>query len=649
MLSLSSLLNPAPPGPSITNRFPPSPALSSPTDSCVEDSSFHDRLSVPKHKMPKDAAVFTKSKPKGVVNFPPFERLDETSLRLVRKFQVYPFGKIQEYSRHIPYNSGKKDFYEKTGRESFEVFQYIFKVPGNEAEYAVMWDYNVGLVRMTPFFKCCKYPKTTPAKMLNSNPGLKEITHSITGGSIMAQGYWMPYQCAKAVCATFCYNIAGALIPIFGPDFPSLCTPAEAPEYSRMIIDPAIVMGSAREAEHYRRLYSNAVPSGLGSKREAGNQSPKHDRDIFRDHYDESNLRHNPRYRVARKTFVTTAEGEEAMYRAERDRTVSPVVERGGLSREPHRHPLQRHLYSPMPSTIAPLRPTPSVGSSHGWTPANVLHQYQAHPHTHPHPHPHPHTQYQNPGPSPWLSAIPRFTTTAHLPAISNTHQRPHHHSYSTGSSTGHVHQHPSNPHTYHQTTIRSQLPSPSDAPQHPFSSSNSSPRGKRPAAQIADDPPDRHRHPHTVPTPRMHTQSHHRHSEIHTHPARHPLRDKPKDLGIRRCREEESLYVSASGSGSGARNEGNGNAGGIGADKKAALLLMNLSVRDSQAKNVDESSTTDATSARMYATEGLAALRPDLSASGGDNSGRGGLASETSTPLEGMFPRIKRVRSNSM
>jgi len=68
-----------------------------------------------------------------------------------------------------------------------------------------MWDYNVGLVRMTPFFKCCKYGKvsarvfaapeptpdarqTIPAKMLNLNPGLKDITHSITGGSIQAQG-----------------------------------------------------------------------------------------------------------------------------------------------------------------------------------------------------------------------------------------------------------------------------------------------------------------------------------------------------------------------------------------------------------------------------------------------------------------------------
>lgn len=87
------------------------------------------------------------------------------------------------------------------------VFQYIFKVPGDDSEYTVMWDYNVGLVRMTPFFKCCKYSKvvspfpsvyfyakkadhkqTMPAKMLNMNPGLRDITHSITGGSIMAQG-----------------------------------------------------------------------------------------------------------------------------------------------------------------------------------------------------------------------------------------------------------------------------------------------------------------------------------------------------------------------------------------------------------------------------------------------------------------------------
>ena len=39
------------------------------------------------------------------------------------------------------------------------VFQYTFQVPNDEKEYTVMWDYNVGLVRITPFFKCCKYSK----------------------------------------------------------------------------------------------------------------------------------------------------------------------------------------------------------------------------------------------------------------------------------------------------------------------------------------------------------------------------------------------------------------------------------------------------------------------------------------------------------
>lgn len=68
-----------------------------------------------------------------------------------------------------------------------------------------MWDYNIGLVRTTHLFKCLDYPKvclqyclrlvsmlteyqTTPAKMLNSNEGLRDICHSITGGALAAQG-----------------------------------------------------------------------------------------------------------------------------------------------------------------------------------------------------------------------------------------------------------------------------------------------------------------------------------------------------------------------------------------------------------------------------------------------------------------------------
>lgn len=46
------------------------------------------------------------------------------------------------------------------------VFKYEFKMPGDDNEYTVMWDYNVGLVRMTPFFKCCRYGKVSVRVLL---------------------------------------------------------------------------------------------------------------------------------------------------------------------------------------------------------------------------------------------------------------------------------------------------------------------------------------------------------------------------------------------------------------------------------------------------------------------------------------------------
>lgn len=71
----------------------------------------------------------------------------------------------------------------------------------------------------------------------------------------------MPYSCALAVCTTFCSHIAGALIPIFGPSFPSQCVPPEAPEHGRMIIDPLIIVSATAEAEAYRLQYSSLPPS----------------------------------------------------------------------------------------------------------------------------------------------------------------------------------------------------------------------------------------------------------------------------------------------------------------------------------------------------------------------------------------------------
>ncbi|KAI9771212.1 MAG: hypothetical protein M1835_006461 [Candelina submexicana] len=247
MVSVASLLNPAPSDSSNQYSAFPGPHQSNySTDS-------HGRVTK-KQKMSKDAAVFTKGKIRGENRFPPFEITDEELLEHHRRFQIFPTKDIGVYPRHIPYNSDKKSFLEKTGRESFEVFQYTFRLPGEEKEYSVMWDYNIGLVRITPFFKCRNYSKTTPAKMLNANPGLRDICHSITGGALAAQGYWMPYACALAIAATFCHSIRHALTPLFGPSFPALCIPPDSPQFGRMVIDRSIVESCTEEAHRFKLM-----------------------------------------------------------------------------------------------------------------------------------------------------------------------------------------------------------------------------------------------------------------------------------------------------------------------------------------------------------------------------------------------------------
>lgn len=85
----------------------------------------------------------------------------------------------------------------------------------------------------------------------------------------------MPYACALAVCATFCSHIAGALIPIFGPSFPSHCVPPEAPEHGRMIIDRSIVISATEEADAFRQQYSSFTPKSTPRT----SYSPQHSTD----------------------------------------------------------------------------------------------------------------------------------------------------------------------------------------------------------------------------------------------------------------------------------------------------------------------------------------------------------------------------------
>ncbi|KAI9040563.1 putative APSES transcription factor Xbp1 [Aspergillus affinis] len=294
MASIESLLNPLP---DLDRLCLPSSAMSnSPSVMPSRPTSRQKR-----EKPPKDAAIFKKEKIRGQLRYPPCEERDEELTSIHREFQLYPMGEIGMYPRHIPYNSDKKSFQDRTGRESFEVLQYEFVIPGEDKKWMVMWDYNIGLVRTTHLFKCQDYSKTTPAKMLNANPGLRDICHSITGGALAAQGYWMPFEAAKAVAATFCWRIRHILTPVFGLDFIDMCIhPSDRGRYGRMIIHKSIVDKSTEMANYYRALELQSLspqPPPLLTSRSLPDPSKPFEKQILPKSFDHHPHHHGHRLR----------------------------------------------------------------------------------------------------------------------------------------------------------------------------------------------------------------------------------------------------------------------------------------------------------------------------------------------------------------
>ncbi|KAK4033766.1 transcriptional repressor XBP1 [Parachaetomium inaequale] len=441
MVSVAELLNPEPlRAPLPTSR--PAPVSPAHQTLAFRNEAAPVRPSVETLRMIETNKNPSRGKSRAAVNFPPFEVLDEPSLREVRRFEVHPFGSIQETCERIPYNSGKKDFFSKTGREGFEAFHYDFKVPGDDTNYTVMWDYSVGLVRMTSFFKCRGYSKTTPAKMLNQNPGLKDITYSITGGSIKAQGYWMPYSCARAICATFCHKIAGALIPLFGPQFPFECIPEKAPGHGRMVIGPEIVERARNDAAALFR-----PTAALPSPRPSRSVSPL------------------PSQRSARGP-------EPYDYHSDYDRRMllSPYTDTDVDYRPASDHHYGRRACPTMPplriptsSSRPPIGPAPAPTPQHspGWTAVNQPPPPPPPPHLHPAYHRDPraashhlHSELLGLNVSatanPWLSAVPRSPTPGAGGGDAGKWQQ--HPYYPRSHHPHHPHPHPHH-HHHHETS----------------------------------------------------------------------------------------------------------------------------------------------------------------------------------------------------
>ena len=114
MVPLASLLNPLPP----SFERPRKPVKSASPQRIERSSST--LLSAKKQKMSKAAATFVKAEPKGEINYPPYEGQDETIAAAYELFDVKPVGRICDYPKRIPYNSDKKTFQQRTGRDGFE-------------------------------------------------------------------------------------------------------------------------------------------------------------------------------------------------------------------------------------------------------------------------------------------------------------------------------------------------------------------------------------------------------------------------------------------------------------------------------------------------------------------------------------------------
>jgi hypothetical protein len=79
----------------------------------------------------------------------------------------------------------------------------------------------------------------------------------------------MPYEAAKAIAATFCYDIRWALTPVFGKDFPSKCLPPNDARFAKFLVDPEIVRKCTAETHRFRkegasyRLMASTAPTFL--------------------------------------------------------------------------------------------------------------------------------------------------------------------------------------------------------------------------------------------------------------------------------------------------------------------------------------------------------------------------------------------------
>lgn len=127
----------------------------------------------------------------------------------------------------------------------------------------------------------------------------------------------MPYSCALAVCATFCDHISGALIPIFGPDFPGKCVSISSPLYGRMVIDASIIEEATQEANLFRQHYSTtcfgSYPTPSSFRLGSSSPSDRHRRDLS------TTPAHGTPMHLSRRLQLKRSCGQDPLYCSDTD------------------------------------------------------------------------------------------------------------------------------------------------------------------------------------------------------------------------------------------------------------------------------------------------------------------------------------------
>lgn len=88
-------------------------------------------------------------------------------------------------------------------------------------------------------------------RRVDTSPRYADLDDFLCSGVLIATGYWIPYEAAKAILATFCYEIRFVLTPMFGNDFVNTCIPIDNPCFGSFRIDPKIVKFCAEETKQW--------------------------------------------------------------------------------------------------------------------------------------------------------------------------------------------------------------------------------------------------------------------------------------------------------------------------------------------------------------------------------------------------------------